>query len=122
MGPANAGQASSSSTIPSGVPIPAPASLGPVPPPPPPPPPLPGCPAPPPPPGMPPPFGAPPPPPLGFGGGLGSPTHYTLPYGLRPKKEFKPETSMKRLNWSKVRLTDVCSVCYIIKNELFQKL
>uniref|UniRef100_A0A673BHP0 Diaphanous-related formin 3 n=1 Tax=Sphaeramia orbicularis TaxID=375764 RepID=A0A673BHP0_9TELE len=73
------------------------------PPPPPPPPPLPGCPAPPPPPGVPPPFGAPPPPPLGFGGALGSPTHHALPYGLKPKKEFKPETSMKRLNWSKIR-------------------
>uniref|UniRef100_A0A673BDV3 Diaphanous-related formin 3 n=1 Tax=Sphaeramia orbicularis TaxID=375764 RepID=A0A673BDV3_9TELE len=52
---------------------------------------------------MPPPFGAPPPPPLGFGGALGSPTHHALPYGLKPKKEFKPETSMKRLNWSKIR-------------------
>uniref|UniRef100_A0A3P8R0L5 Diaphanous-related formin 3 n=1 Tax=Astatotilapia calliptera TaxID=8154 RepID=A0A3P8R0L5_ASTCA len=111
----NAGQASSSSTIPSGVPIPAPASLGPVPPPPPPPPPLPGCPAPPPPPGMPPPFGAPPPPPLGFGGGLGSPTHHTLPYGLRPKKEFKPETSMKRLNWSKIRPQEMSEGCFWVR-------
>uniref|UniRef100_A0A3B4EZP8 Diaphanous related formin 3 n=1 Tax=Pundamilia nyererei TaxID=303518 RepID=A0A3B4EZP8_9CICH len=115
VGPANAGQASSSSTIPSGVPIPAPASLGPVPPPPPPPPPLPGCPAPPPPPGMPPPFGAPPPPPLGFGGGLGSPTHRTLPYGLRPKKEFKPETSMKRLNWSKIRPQEMSEGCFWVR-------
>uniref|UniRef100_A0AAX7TJU6 Diaphanous-related formin 3 n=1 Tax=Astatotilapia calliptera TaxID=8154 RepID=A0AAX7TJU6_ASTCA len=115
VGPANAGQASSSSTIPSGVPIPAPASLGPVPPPPPPPPPLPGCPAPPPPPGMPPPFGAPPPPPLGFGGGLGSPTHHTLPYGLRPKKEFKPETSMKRLNWSKIRPQEMSEGCFWVR-------
>uniref|UniRef100_A0A669C2D6 Diaphanous-related formin 3 n=1 Tax=Oreochromis niloticus TaxID=8128 RepID=A0A669C2D6_ORENI len=105
----------SSSTIPSGVPSPAPASLGPVPPPPPPPPPLPGCPAPPPPPGMPPPFGAPPPPPLGFGGGLGSPTHHTLPYGLRPKKEFKPETSMKRLNWSKIRPQEMSEGCFWVR-------
>uniref|UniRef100_A0A669E3A8 Diaphanous-related formin 3 n=1 Tax=Oreochromis niloticus TaxID=8128 RepID=A0A669E3A8_ORENI len=117
VGPAsaNAGQALSSSTIPSGVPSPAPASLGPVPPPPPPPPPLPGCPAPPPPPGMPPPFGAPPPPPLGFGGGLGSPTHHTLPYGLRPKKEFKPETSMKRLNWSKIRPQEMSEGCFWVR-------
>lgn len=93
------GQAASLSPLPPalapGVPAP--------PPPPPPPPPLPGCPAPPPPPGVPPPFGAPPPPPLGFGGALASPPHLALPYGLRPKKEFKLETSMKRLNWSKVR-------------------
>lgn len=74
-----------------------------VPPPPPPPPPLPGCPPPPPPPGMPSSFGAPPPPPLNFGGALGSPKHSALPYGLRAKKDFKPETSMKRLNWSKAR-------------------
>uniref|UniRef100_A0A3Q4HM28 Diaphanous-related formin 3 n=1 Tax=Neolamprologus brichardi TaxID=32507 RepID=A0A3Q4HM28_NEOBR len=85
------------------------------PPPPPPPPPLPGCPAPPPPPGMPPPFGAPPPPPLGFGGGLGSPTHHTLPYGLRPKKEFKPETSMKRLNWSKIRPQEMSEGCFWVR-------
>uniref|UniRef100_A0AAQ5ZNK0 Diaphanous-related formin 3 n=1 Tax=Amphiprion ocellaris TaxID=80972 RepID=A0AAQ5ZNK0_AMPOC len=90
--------------FPPGSPAPAPPPGVPPPPPPPPPPPLPGCPAaPPPPPGMPPPFGAPPPPPPGFGGGFGSPTPHALPYGLRPKKEFKPETSMKRLNWSKVR-------------------
>lgn len=89
--------------LPSGPPPPPQAPGVPAPPPPPPPPPLPGCPAPPPPPGVPPPFGAPPPPPLGFGGALGSPTHHVLPYGLRPKKDFKPETSMKRLNWSKVK-------------------
>uniref|UniRef100_A0A674NC40 Diaphanous-related formin 3 n=1 Tax=Takifugu rubripes TaxID=31033 RepID=A0A674NC40_TAKRU len=64
------------------------------PPPPPPPPPLPGCPPPPPPPGVPPLFGAPPPPPLNFG----SPKHCALPHGLRAKKDFKPEISMKRLN------------------------
>uniref|UniRef100_A0A8C5N8C6 Protein diaphanous homolog 3-like n=1 Tax=Gouania willdenowi TaxID=441366 RepID=A0A8C5N8C6_GOUWI len=88
---------------------PAPPAPG-VPPPPPPPPPLPGYPAaPPPPPGVPPPFGAPPPPPpLGFGFGLGSPTPPTLPYGLRPKKEFKLEMSIKRLNWSKVRYFCFC--------------
>lgn len=100
---AHVGQPLSTSTLPLGPtpPVQRPGGLAPMPPPPPPPPPLPGCPAPPPPPGVPPPFGAPPPPPLGA---LGSPPHHALPYGLRPKKEFKPETSMKRLNWSKVRI------------------
>ncbi|XP_047437384.1 protein diaphanous homolog 3-like isoform X2 [Mugil cephalus] len=110
----HAGQPATSSSSPAGPPTPQPASGMPAPPPPPPPPPLHGCPAPPPPPppGMPPPFGAPPPPPLGFGGGLGSPTHHALPYGLRPKKEFKPETSMKRLNWSKIRPQEMSESCF----------
>ncbi|XP_027137336.1 protein diaphanous homolog 3 isoform X3 [Larimichthys crocea] len=98
--------------LPSGPPPPPQAPGVPAPPPPPPPPPLPGCPAPPPPPGVPPPFGAPPPPPLGFGGALGSPTHHVLPYGLRPKKDFKPETSMKRLNWSKIRPQEMSEGCF----------
>ncbi|KAF7654349.1 hypothetical protein LDENG_00070900, partial [Lucifuga dentata] len=108
---AQVGPAFSSSALPSG---PPPLVLGvPAPPPPPPPPPLPGCPAPPPPPGMPPPFGAPPPPPPpGFGGLLGSPIHYVLPYGLRPKNEFKLETSMKRLNWSKIRPQEMSEGCF----------
>ncbi|XP_041639883.1 protein diaphanous homolog 3-like isoform X2 [Cheilinus undulatus] len=93
----------------SGPPPPSSASGVPPPPPPPPPPPLPGCPAPPPPPGVPPPFGAPPPPPPGFGG---FPTHYALPYGLRPKKDFKPETSMKRLNWSKIPPQEMSEGCF----------
>nr|XP_019935293.1 PREDICTED: protein diaphanous homolog 3 [Paralichthys olivaceus] len=108
----HARQSSSSSALPSGTPPQAPGPGLPAPPPPPPPPPLPGCPAPPPPPGVPPPFGAPPPPPLGFGGGLGSPTHNALPYGLRAKKEFKPETSMKRLNWSKIRPQEMSESCF----------
>uniref|UniRef100_A0A8K9XJ12 Diaphanous related formin 3 n=1 Tax=Oncorhynchus mykiss TaxID=8022 RepID=A0A8K9XJ12_ONCMY len=90
---------------------------GPMPPPPPPPP-LPGC-GPPPPPGVPPPFGCPPPPPPppGFCG-LGSPTHNTLPFGLRPKKEFKLETSMKRLNWSKIRPQEMSESCFwVVANE-----
>nr|XP_043886532.1 protein diaphanous homolog 3-like isoform X2 [Solea senegalensis] len=97
-----------SSTLPSGAsthtPVPG---LPAPPPPPPPPPPLPGCPAPPPPPGVPPPFGAPPPPPL-----FGFPPHHALPYGLRPKKEFKPETSMKRLNWSKICPQEMSESCF----------
>ncbi|XP_044208402.1 protein diaphanous homolog 3-like isoform X2 [Thunnus albacares] len=114
---AHVGQASPSSAFPSGPPPPAHASGVPPPPPPPPPPPLPGCPAPPPPPGVPPPFGAPPPPPLGFGGGLGSPTHRALPYGLRPKKDFKPENSMKRLNWSKIRPQEMSESCFWVRAD-----
>ncbi|XP_053192363.1 protein diaphanous homolog 3-like [Scomber japonicus] len=111
LSPANAGQTPSSSG-------PPPSASGvPPPPPPPPPPPLPGCPAPPPPPGVPPPCGAPPPPPLGFGGGLGSPTHRALPYGLRPKKDFKPENSMKRLNWSKIRPQEMSESCFWVRAD-----
>ncbi|XP_078102559.1 protein diaphanous homolog 3-like isoform X2 [Sander vitreus] len=111
---AHVGQASSSSAFPSGPPPPAAAAGLPAPPPPPP---LPGCHAPPPPPGVPPPFGAPPPPPLEFGGGLGSPTHHALPYGLRPKKDFKPETSMKRLNWSKIRPQEMSDGCFWVRAD-----
>ncbi|XP_054467235.1 protein diaphanous homolog 3-like [Anoplopoma fimbria] len=113
---AHVGQASSSSALPSGPP-PPPAPGMPAPPPPPPPPPLPGCHAPPPPPGMPPPFGAPPPPPLGFGGCLGSPPQHVLPYGLRPKKDFKPETAMKRLNWSKIRPQEMSEGCFWVRAD-----
>ncbi|XP_068586386.1 protein diaphanous homolog 3-like [Cebidichthys violaceus] len=111
---AHVGQASSSSALPSGPPPPSSAPGMPAPPPPPP---LPGCPAPPPPPGLPPPFGAPPPPPLGFGGSLGSPTHHALPYGLRPKKDFKPETAMKRLNWSKIRPQEMSESCFWVRAD-----
>uniref|UniRef100_UPI0037E855E0 protein diaphanous homolog 3-like n=1 Tax=Semicossyphus pulcher TaxID=241346 RepID=UPI0037E855E0 len=107
---AHAGQVLTSTVFPSGPPPPSSAPGVPPPPPPPPPPPLPGCPAPPPPPGVPPPFGAPPPPPPGFA--LGSPIQHTLPYGLRPKKDFKPETSMKRLNWSKIRPQEMSEGCF----------
>uniref|UniRef100_A0A8C2WUN1 Mitochondrial fission regulator n=1 Tax=Cyclopterus lumpus TaxID=8103 RepID=A0A8C2WUN1_CYCLU len=106
---------SSSSALLSGPPPPSPPPGMPAPPPPPP---LPGCLAPPPPPGgPPPPFGAPPPPPLGFGGGLGSPTHHVLPYGLRPKKDFKPETAMKRLNWSKIRPQEMSEGCFWVRAD-----
>uniref|UniRef100_A0A671NCE8 Diaphanous related formin 2 n=1 Tax=Sinocyclocheilus anshuiensis TaxID=1608454 RepID=A0A671NCE8_9TELE len=72
-------------------PPPFPASLGPPPPPPPP-----GCGPPPPP---PPPGGGPPPPP---GMPLAPPPFVVqLPYGLLPKKTYKPESVMKRVNWSK---------------------
>uniref|UniRef100_A0A4W3H268 Diaphanous-related formin 3 n=1 Tax=Callorhinchus milii TaxID=7868 RepID=A0A4W3H268_CALMI len=48
--------------------------------------------------GVPPP--APPAP--GFGGSRWSPSPRTLPHGLKPKKEFKPDINMKRINWCKV--------------------
>ncbi|XP_060732155.1 protein diaphanous homolog 3 isoform X1 [Tachysurus vachellii] len=94
---------SSSSSCPQGPPPPplVPGAL--PPPPPPPPPPLPGCAAMP---GVP-----PPPPPPGLGGLMSLPNPNVLPFGLQPKKEFKPETMMKRLNWSKIlpqKMTESC--------------
>ncbi|XP_046936481.1 protein diaphanous homolog 3 [Lynx rufus] len=89
--------------------LPLPSCGGvPPPPPPPPPPPLPG---------MPLPFGGPvpPPPPLGFLSGRNSPPPPTLPFGLKPKKEFKPETSMRRLNWLKIRPHEMTENCFWIK-------
>ncbi|XP_019740194.1 protein diaphanous homolog 3 isoform X2 [Hippocampus comes] len=111
---------SRSSSVPCGVSPCNPASRLPVPPPPPPPPPppLPGCPAPPPPPGAPPPFGAPPLPPLGFGCGSGFSACLVLPYGLKPKKEFKPENSTKRLNWSKINPQEMSECCFwVLAND-----
>jgi len=35
-------------------------------------------------------------------GGWGVPAAVSLPYGLQPKKEYKPEVQLKRANWSKV--------------------
>ncbi|XP_029792495.1 protein diaphanous homolog 3 isoform X2 [Suricata suricatta] len=89
--------------------LPLPSCGGvPPPPPPPPPPPLPG---------MPLPFGGPvpPPPPLGLFSGRTSPPPPTLPFGLKPKKEFKPETSMRRLNWLKIRPQEMTENCFWIK-------
>uniref|UniRef100_A0A8C9DQD3 Diaphanous related formin 3 n=1 Tax=Prolemur simus TaxID=1328070 RepID=A0A8C9DQD3_PROSS len=91
-------------------PPPPPPSCGGVPPPPPPPPPPPL-------PGMPMPFGGPvpPPPPLGLLGGGNFPLPPTLPFGLKPKKEFKPEISMRRLNWLKIRPDEMTENCFWIK-------
>ncbi|XP_064181294.1 protein diaphanous homolog 1-like [Anguilla rostrata] len=119
---------------------------------PPPPPPLPGMPGMPPPPpplpgmaGMPPPPpplpggpGIPPPPPMGPGmpppppglGGWGVPAVPTLPYGLVPKKEYKPEVQLKRANWSKIGPEDMSENSFWVStkedrfesNELFAKL
>ncbi|XP_068173739.1 protein diaphanous homolog 3-like [Antennarius striatus] len=100
------------STLLSGPPPPAPPPAAPGLLPQPPPSPLPGYPAPPPPPGVPPLFGAPPPPPLGYLSALGSPTQHVLPYGLKPKKDFKHDTSMKRLNWSKIRPQEMSKGCF----------
>uniref|UniRef100_A0A803TS55 Diaphanous related formin 3 n=1 Tax=Anolis carolinensis TaxID=28377 RepID=A0A803TS55_ANOCA len=63
-----------------------------------------------------PPLGVPPPPPLPtLSGAQHSPTSRVLPFGLKPKKEFKPEVTMKRLNWSKVKkeLNTVDCVCLL---------
>uniref|UniRef100_I3J2P5 Diaphanous related formin 2 n=1 Tax=Oreochromis niloticus TaxID=8128 RepID=I3J2P5_ORENI len=66
-------------------------------------PPPPGC-------GPPPPFGGPPgpPPPPGF-------PVVKLPYGLEPKKTYKPETVMKRVNWSKIVPQEMAENCFWIK-------
>ncbi|XP_074864164.1 protein diaphanous homolog 2 isoform X4 [Carettochelys insculpta] len=96
------------------------------PPPPPPPPPLPGCGVPPPPPPPPPlPGGSVPPPPPLFGGpplppplgGLPPPpgAPASLPYGMKEKKKYKPEVSMKRINWSKVEPQDIVENCFWLK-------
>ncbi|XP_026561170.1 protein diaphanous homolog 3 [Pseudonaja textilis] len=81
-----------------GVPSPG-ASTGMIPPPPPPPP--------------PPPLPPPPPPPLhGLPGSQRSPAPQLLPFGLKPKKEFKPEVTMKRVNWSKIRPQEMTENCF----------
>ncbi|KAM7389753.1 hypothetical protein PAMP_023711 [Pampus punctatissimus] len=113
-------------------PPPLPGMSGPPPPPPlpgmgpPPPPPLPGCPGiPPPPPGP----GMPPPPPFGMGG-WGTPAPPSLPFGLQPKKDYKPEVQLKRANWSKIGAEDLSENSFWTKakeetfenNELFAKL
>uniref|UniRef100_A0A8C4J871 Diaphanous related formin 1 n=1 Tax=Dromaius novaehollandiae TaxID=8790 RepID=A0A8C4J871_DRONO len=92
----------------------------------PPPPPPPGCPGiPPPPPGM----GAPPPLPPGFGG-WGVPAAPVLPYGLAPKKAYKPDVQLRRPNWSKIVAEDLSQDCFWTKakedrfenDDLFAKL
>ncbi|XP_072812248.1 protein diaphanous homolog 1 isoform X2 [Vicugna pacos] len=104
---------------------------------PPPPPPLPGGPGmlPPPPPlpgGIPPPPpfpggpGIPPPLPFGFG----VPAAPVLPFGLTPKKLYKPEVQLRRPNWSKFVAEDLSQDCFWTKvkedrfenNDLFAKL
>uniref|UniRef100_A0A670YAK8 Diaphanous related formin 3 n=1 Tax=Pseudonaja textilis TaxID=8673 RepID=A0A670YAK8_PSETE len=68
---------------------------------------------PPPPPPPPPPLPPPPPPPLhGLPGSQRSPAPQLLPFGLKPKKEFKPEVTMKRVNWSKIRPQEMTENCF----------
>ncbi|OCT87865.1 hypothetical protein XELAEV_18021567mg [Xenopus laevis] len=108
----------------SGIPPPPPFPSGPgIPPPPPLFPSGPGAPPPPPFPGGP---GVPPPPP-GFGG-WGAPA--PLPFGLAPKKVYKPEVQLKRPNWSKITPTELSEKSFWTqakegryeKEELFAKL
>ncbi|XP_037531130.1 protein diaphanous homolog 2 [Nematolebias whitei] len=96
-------------------PPPVPGHAGLPPPPPPPPPPGGGPPPPPPPPGC-----GPPPPPPPFGGPGGPPPPpalpvVKLPYGLEPKKMYKPETVMKRVNWTKIVPQEMAENCFWIK-------
>uniref|UniRef100_A0A7N6BMV7 Diaphanous related formin 1 n=1 Tax=Anabas testudineus TaxID=64144 RepID=A0A7N6BMV7_ANATE len=108
--------------------------MGPPPPPPlpgmgpPPPPPLPGMgpPPPPPPPGGP---GMPPPPPFGVAGWVAS-APPPLPFGLKHKREYKPEVQLKRANWSKIGPEDLSESSFWVhsqedqfeNDELFAKL
>ncbi|XP_069026633.1 protein diaphanous homolog 2 isoform X5 [Embiotoca jacksoni] len=108
-------------------PPPPPPLPGGCPPPPPPPPPPPGhAGIPPPPPPPPPPGGGPPPPPPPPGcgppppfGGPGLPPPalpvIKLPYGLEAKKTYKPETVMKRVNWTKIVPQEMAENCFWIK-------
>uniref|UniRef100_A0A8C7Z8X2 Diaphanous-related formin 2 n=1 Tax=Oryzias sinensis TaxID=183150 RepID=A0A8C7Z8X2_9TELE len=123
-----------------GAPPPPPLPGAAAPPPPPPPPPPGGCPPPPPPPlpgqasippppPPPPPPGGGPPPPPGCGpppppppfGGLGGPPPppsapvVKLPYGLEPKKNYKPDNVMKRVNWTKIVPQEMSENCFWIK-------
>ncbi|NWR33390.1 DIAP3 protein, partial [Tachuris rubrigastra] len=62
--------------------------------------------------------GAPPPPPLpGLPGIQWSPPSCALPFGMKPKKEFRPEVTMKRLNWSKIRPQEMTESCFWVKAE-----
>ncbi|KAG6932669.1 diaphanous related formin 2, partial [Chelydra serpentina] len=104
-----AGQLTSGAPAPPPPPPPPPPLPGGIPPPPPPP--LPGGSVPPP----PPPFGGPPlPPPLG---GIPPPpgAPASLPYGMKEKKKYKLEVSMKRINWSKVEPQDILENCFWLK-------
>ncbi|XP_078509624.1 protein diaphanous homolog 1 [Lissotriton helveticus] len=118
-----------------GIPPPPPLPGGPgIPPPPP----FPGGPGIPPPPPPPPGFPGAPPPPPGMGGppcapgfpGWGVPAVPTLPYGLAPKKDYKPGVQLKRPNWSKITPKELSDNCFWVKvkedkfenDELFAKL
>lgn len=63
-------------------------------------------------------------------GGWGAPAPPSLPYGLQPKKEYKPEVQLKRANWRKLGPEDLSENSFWTKanekqfenNELFAKL
>ncbi|KAL7984690.1 hypothetical protein Chor_003260, partial [Crotalus horridus] len=107
-----------------------------LPPPPPPLPGMPGLPPPPPPlPGMPglPPlsqFGIPVPPPPPTLSGFGIMATPALPFGLLPKKLYKPEVQLRRTNWSKITVQELSEDCFWVKakedryedDDLFAKL
>ncbi|NXY18421.1 DIAP2 protein, partial [Atrichornis clamosus] len=103
-------------------PPPLPGGAGPPPPPPlpggavvPPPPPLPGGGVPPPPPL---PFGGPPmPPPLGGVPFAPFPMMPALPHGMKEKKKYKLEVSMKRINWSKIEPQEIGENSFWVKAE-----
>ncbi|XP_053321551.1 protein diaphanous homolog 1 [Spea bombifrons] len=97
----------------------------------PPPPPLPGGPGlPPPPPPLPGGPGIPPPPPGMRSGPPPPPAAPVLPFGLAPKKTYKPEVQLKRPNWSKIAPTALSENSFWIKakedrfekDELFAKI
>uniref|UniRef100_A0A8D2M7D4 Protein diaphanous homolog 2 n=1 Tax=Zonotrichia albicollis TaxID=44394 RepID=A0A8D2M7D4_ZONAL len=91
----------------------------------PPPPPLPGGVGPPPPPPLPggaipppPPFGGPPmPPPLGGAPFAPFPMVPALPHGMKEKKKYKLEVSMKRINWSKIEPQEIGENSFWVKAE-----
>ncbi|NXV38861.1 DIAP2 protein, partial [Rissa tridactyla] len=121
------------------IPPPPPLPGGAAPPPPPPPPPLPGGAAPPPPPPLPggagpppppplpggaapppppPPFGGPPmPPPLGGVPFAPFPVIPALPHGMKEKKKYKLEVTMKRINWSKIEPQEIAENSFWVKAE-----
>lgn len=63
-------------------------------------------------------------------GGWGAPVPPPLPFGLEPKKEYKPEVQLKRANWSKIGPEELSENSFWTKskedrfenNELFAKL
>ncbi|XP_029142570.1 protein diaphanous homolog 1 [Protobothrops mucrosquamatus] len=92
----------------------------------PPPPPLPGMP------GLPPlsQFGIPVPPPPPTLSGFGIMATPALPFGLPPKKLYKPEVQLRRTNWSKITVQELSEGCFWVKakedryenDDLFAKL
>ncbi|XP_054695004.1 protein diaphanous homolog 2 isoform X6 [Grus americana] len=120
--------------LPAGPPPPPPLPGGAIPPPPPlpggagppPPPPLPGGAGPPPPPPLPGGAGPPPPPPFGgppmppaLGGVPFAPYMVipALPHGMKEKKKYKLEVTMKRINWSKIEPQEIAENSFWVKAE-----